>query len=299
MKSVQLLQQAICYMEDHLLEDINYEDVAKNVYMSSYNFHRTFSFMAGMTANEYIRNRRLSLAGQELQSTDLSVVDAAYKYGYDTPESFSRAFSRFHGVSPRQAKRKGTELHLFNPLVIEIILKGGSIMNYRLDSRSGQQFIALVKAFPNEIINDDSDHSVPDFWDRCQKQNLLERLLLLRPEGKRDLYGLCSPALENETHFNYGIGVIIDEETDTLGLKDLLADGYSLWETKPADYAVFKCFGADGDCIGETWSKFYKEFVPQTGYVQTDDTDFEIYFEKGEEGLMCELWIPVKKCYTT
>ncbi len=295
MKSLQLLQQAICYMEEHLLEDINYEDVAKSAYMSSYNFHRTFSFMTGMTANEYIRSRRLSLAGQELQTTDISVIEAAHKYGYDTPESFSKAFSRFHGVSPRQAKRKGTELHLFNPLVIKIIVEGGSIMNYRIDSWSGQKFIALVRAFPNEITNDDSDHSIPDFWTECHEKNLIERLRQLRPEGKRDLFGLCSPTMKNETHFHYGIGVIMDEETDTSGLEGILADGYSIWETKPMDYAVFKCFGADGDCIGETWSKFFKEFVPQTGYVQTDDTDFEIYFETGEEGLFCELWIPVTK----
>lgn len=69
--------------------------------MSGYNFHRTFSFMAGMTANEYIRNRRLSLAGQDLLATGLKVIDAAYKYGYDSPESFSKAFTRFHGVSPK------------------------------------------------------------------------------------------------------------------------------------------------------------------------------------------------------
>lgn len=293
MKSVQLLQQAIGYMEEHLLDEINYEDVAKSIYMSNYNFHRTFSFMTGMTANEYIRNRRLSLAGQELQSTEISVIDAAYKYGYDTPESFSKAFSRFHGVSPRQAKHKGTELHLFNPLVIKIIVEGGSIMNYRIDNWKGKKFIAVVKAFPNEIINDESDHSVPDFWADCYGKNLIEPLKQLRPEGKRDLYGLCSPAKKDETHFNYGIGVVLDDETDTSKLDGLLAEGYSIWETKPMDYAVFKCYGPDGDCIGETWSKFYKEFVPQTGYAQTDDTDFEIYFDAGEEGLFCELWIPV------
>ena len=295
MKSVQLLQQAIWYMEEHLLEDINYEDVARNAYMSSYNFHRTFSFMAGMTANEYIRNRRLSLAGQELQSTDISVLDAAYKYGYDTPESFSKAFSRFHGVTPKQAKHKGTELHLFNPLVIKITMEGGSIMNYRMESSAGQKFIAMVRAFPNEIINDEEDHSIPDFWGECYEKNLIEPLKALRPEGKRDLYGLCSPTVKNETHFNYGIGVIVDEETDISKWDDILKCGYSVWETKPMDYAVFKCFGTDGNCISETWNKFFKEFVPQTGYIQTDDTDFEIYFEKGEEGLFCELWIPVKK----
>lgn len=168
-------------------------------------------------------------------------------------------------------------------------------MDYRMEHRESQQFLAMVRAFPNEIINDDNDHSIPDFWTECDEKNLFESMKLLRPEGKRDLYGLCSPAKSNETHFNYGIGIVVDEDTDPAGMKKLLEKGYSLWDVTPADYAVFKCIGPDGDCIGETWSKFYKEFSPQTGYVQTDDTDFEIYPEKGEDGLVCELWVPVKK----
>lgn len=293
--SIQLIQQAICYMEEHILEDISYVEVAKRLHMSSYNFHRTFSFIVGMTANEYIRKRRLTLAAQELQTTDISVVDAAYKYGYESPESFSKAFSRFHGSTPKQAKRKGTKLHLFNPLVIKIILEGGSIMDYRIEHRESQQFVTLVRPFPNEVSNDEEDHSISDFWAECYEKNLIEPMKLLRAEGTRDLYGLCSPVKDNETHFNYGIGVAIDEETDTAELERLLKSGYSIWKTEPADYAVFKCFGPDGDCLSEMWSKFFKEFVPQTGYMQTDDTDYEIYFEKGESGLFCELWVPVIK----
>lgn len=282
-------------MEEHIHEDINYADVAESIHMSSYNFHRTFSFIAGMTANEYIRNRRLTLAAQELQTTDLSVIDAAYKYGYESPESFSKAFSRFHGSTPKQAKKPGAKLHLFNPLVIKITMEGGNIMDYRMEHREPQQFLAMVRAFSNEIINDDNDHRIPDFWTECYDKNLVEPMKQLRKEGKRDIYGLCSPAKENETHFDYGIGVIIDEDTNSAGVKKLLDNGYSLWKTTAADYAVFQCLGTDGDCIGEMWAKFYKEFSPQTGYVQTDDTDYEIYFEKGREGLFCELWIPVKK----
>ena len=293
--AIHLIQLAINYMEEHIHEDINYADVAESIHMSSYNFHRTFSFIAGMTANEYIRNRRLTLAAQELQTTNLSVIDAAYKYGYESPESFSKAFSRFHGSTPKQAKKPGAKLHLFNPLVIKITMEGGSIMDYRMEHRKPQQFLAMVRAFSNEIINDDNDHSIPDFWTECYDKNLVEPMKQLRKEGKRDIYGLCSPAKENETHFDYGIGVIIDEDTDSAGVKKLLDNGYSLWESAAADYAVFQCLGTDGDCIGEMWSKFYKEFSPQTGYVQTDDTDYEIYFEKGREGLFCELWIPVKK----
>jgi len=282
-------------MEEHIYEAINYTDVAKYVSMSNYNFHRMFSFVVGMSASEYVRNRRLTLAAIELQTTNISVLDAAYKYGYETPESFSKAFCRFHGVSPKRAKQKGAKLHLFNPLAIKIILEGGNIMDYRMEHRECQRFLALVKAFPNEIINDDSDHSIPDFWTECYDKNRIEPMKMLRVEGKRDLYGLCSPVDGGETHFNYGIGVILDADTDLKQSEQLIKEGYSIWETKPADYAVFQCFGADGDCLGETWSKFYREFVPQTGYVQTEDTDYEIYFECGESGLFCELWVPVKK----
>ncbi|MCX4345326.1 MAG: AraC family transcriptional regulator [Kineothrix sp.] len=293
--SIQLIQKAIRYMEEHICEDINYTDVANSIHMSNYNFHRTFSFIAGMTANEYIRNRRLTLAAQELQTTDLSVIDAAYKYGYESPESFSKAFVRFHGSTPKQAKKPGAKLHLFNPLVIKIITEGGSIMDYRMEHREPQRFLAMVRAFSNEIINDCNDHNIPGFWTECFDKNLVEPMKQIRKEGKRDIYGLCSPTRENETHFDYGIGVIIDEDTDSAGVKKLLENGYTIWKTKAADYAVFKCPGAGEDCIGETWTKFFKEFSPQTGYVQTDDTDIEIYYEKGEEGIFCELWVPVRK----
>ena len=293
--SIQYIQQAINYMEEHIYEDINYVQVAESVHMSNYNFHRTFSFIVGMTANEYIRNRRLTLAAQELQTTDISVIDSAFKYCYESPESFTKAFSRFHGSTPKQAKRQGANIRMFNPLVIKIILEGGSIMDYRMEHREGQQFLALTRAFPNEIINDDNDHNIPDFWEECGKKNLIGPMTLLRREGRRDVYGMCSPVKEDETHFYYGIGVIIDEDTDTAKLEQFTENGYSVWKTEPSDYAVFKCFGSDGNCLGETWEKFYKEFSPQTGYVQTDDTDFEIYFEKGESGLFCELWVPVRK----
>ena len=234
------------------------------------------------------------LEARELQTTNISVMDAAYKYGYESPESFSKAFSRFHGSTPKQAKQKGAKLHLFNPLVIKIILEGGSIMDYRIEHRESQQFVALVKSFPNEIINDDNDHSIPDFWTECSEKNLIEPMKLLCIKGKRDLYGLCSPVKDSETHFNYGIGILIDENFDRTKLEGFIKNGYSIWKTESTDYAVFKCFGSDGNCLGETWSKFFREFVPQTGYMQTDNTDYEIYFENGESGLFCELWVPVK-----
>lgn len=295
MSFMKFLQKAIDYMESHLLEKINYENAAKEVHMSCYNFHRIFSLMAGMTANEYIRNRRLSLAGQELQLTDSKIIDIAYKYGYETPESFAKAFSRFHGVSPKLARKNGTQLCLFNPLVIKITLEGGSAMNYRIEKTGKQRFIARVRAFSNEIINESSNHDIPDFWGECHENHLVDEIRDMRSNGKKDLYGLCSPTKENETTFDYGIGVIIDEDTEINNEEVLLQKGYRIWEINSGTYVVFKCYGNNGDCISEMWSRFFKEFLPQSEYEQTEDTDYEIYFDKGETGLFCELWIPINK----
>ena len=293
--SLERIQQAINYIEAPIDEEISYERLARLVHMSGYDFHRMFSFVVGMTAKEYVRNRRLTLAAQALRA-GMSVTEAAYRYGYESLEGFSKAFSRFHGVSPKQAGREGTTLRLFSPLVIKMVMEGGQTMDYRMEHRDGQRFVALVRPFPNEITSDDEDHSIPDFWTECYDKGLVEPMKRLRPEGKRDLYGLCSACGENETHFRYGIGILLDGDTDLWGTDKLLdSGGYTLWETEPADYVVFQCVGEDGDCIGEMWSRFFKEFVPQTGYAQTDDTDFERYPEKGASGLFCELWIPVKK----
>lgn len=124
MDFIQSLQRAIDYMEENILEPINYEDVANHIYVSSYYFHRTFSLITGITANEYIRNRRLSMAGQELSISDDKVINIALKYGYESPESFTKAFTRFHGITPNVAKRAGIKLKSFNRLLIKIKLEG-------------------------------------------------------------------------------------------------------------------------------------------------------------------------------
>ncbi len=295
MEWIRQLQAALTFIEEHLTEEIGYEEIARHIYMSGHSFHRAFSLMAGMTAAEYIRRRRLSLAAHELQMTNISVIEAALKYGYESPESFSKAFSRFHGVTPRQAKAPGTPLRMFNPLTIKVTLDGGTIMDYRIVRKDSLRFIALVRAFPNEIVNDDSDHSIPDFWDECLAGGLIEPLRRLIPAGKRDLYGLCSPKTDEHGCFRYGIGIMTGEEAPAIDEAALMRSGYTLWETEPAEYAVFRCTGDSGGCITQAWNRFYREFLPQTGYRQTEQTDFELYPEQGDDGLFCELWIPIKR----
>lgn len=129
------LQKAIYYIEDHLFEEIDYETVAAQSFSSSYHFQRVFSILCGFTIGEYIRNRRLSLAGTELATSDAKVIDVALKYGYESPDSFSKAFKQFHDVLPSQVKKHGSSLKSFSPLVLKISLEGGKEMNYRIEEK--------------------------------------------------------------------------------------------------------------------------------------------------------------------
>ena len=129
------MQKAIDYIEANLTEEIDYEKVAAESFSSSYHFQRVFSILCGYTLGEYIRLRRLSLAGAELANGKEKVIDIALKYGYDSPDSFAKAFQKFHGITPSQARADGNKLKSFSRLSIKISLEGGSIMNYRIEEK--------------------------------------------------------------------------------------------------------------------------------------------------------------------
>lgn len=113
------IQNAINYIEEHLLEEIDYEEVARQSYSSGYHFQRVFGILCGYTVGEYIRNRRLSLAGMELQTEKAKVIDVALKYGYDSPDSFAKAFQKFHGITPSRARVDGAVLNSFSRLSLQ------------------------------------------------------------------------------------------------------------------------------------------------------------------------------------
>lgn len=285
MDFIQSLQRSIDYIEKHILEPITYEDVANHVYMSSYHFHRTFSLVTGITANEYIRNRRLSMAGQEISISDIKVIDIALKYGYDSPESFTKAFTRFHGITPNLARRAGMKLKSFNRLLIKIKLEGGTVMDYRIEKREEFKVLAKVRKFRNESISEEGNTEIPDFWKDSANDGIFDELK--QATSKHDVYGICAPISKESTHFNYGIGM------ESSGGN--VPEGYTIWEVKPTLWAVFKCIGETGDCIGETWEKIFSEFLPGSEYSILDDTDFELYSEALEAECFCEIWIPVEK----
>ena len=168
-------------------------------------------------------------------------------------------------------------------------------MEHRIEHRESQKFLVLDRMFSEESKQDCNGRGIPSFWTECYGNDLIAPMMRLCPEGNRAMYGLCALLKERKKHFRYGIGVLLDNDADQAELKRLLGSGYSIWKTEPNDYVVFRCVGHDEECLHETWRKFFEEFLPESGFLHTGDTDFELYPEPDEEGLFCELWIPIKK----
>ena len=285
MEMIRSLQQAVEYMEEHLLEAITYQDVARHLHLSNYHFHKTFSLVTGMTVGEYLRKRRISLAGEELATSRKKVIDVALKYGYETPESFTKAFTRFHGITPRTLRTTGGELKQFNPLLIKISVEGGRSMEYRLEQREGFRLLAKVREFSNDSSFETDNNEIAKFWEESQKDGSFE--ILHRDPLNHDMYGVCGPISKESNRFRYGIGVRYE--------KDEIPEGYELWDVEPAQWAVFKCIGETPACIGTAWERIFKEFLPGSDYKMLEQTDFELYSDDFEKGCFCEIWIPVEK----
>ena len=125
MELIKGMNQALQYIEEHLSEEIDRREVARIALCSEYHFNRMFSFLAGISLTEYIRKRRLTLAVFDLENSSLRIIDIAVKYGYSSPDSFTRAFHRFHGISPSEARIKGSTLKAYPRMSFQLTVKGG------------------------------------------------------------------------------------------------------------------------------------------------------------------------------
>ena len=158
MEWVKAINDAIEFMEKNLTEKITLVEVADSVNISAFHFHHAFTIMTGITPAEYIRNRRLSLAGAEIAKGD-KIIDVAFKYCYETPESFTKAFSRFHSCSPMQA-RKGSPLQFMSRYTVRISIEGGCIMEFKIEKWDAVDLLVHAKNFHAET----SDNEIPAFW---------------------------------------------------------------------------------------------------------------------------------------
>lgn len=201
MNWIQGIQKAIDYVEENICKDVDFEEVAKRAYSSSFHFQRVFGILCGFQLGDYIRMRRLSLAAEELSTGNAKIIDTALKYGYDTPESFSRAFTKFHGVSPSAAKHGG-KVKIFTPLSVKLILTGGTKMDYRIEKRDAFDIVCKRKTVEKpQSASAASD--ITAMWDELGANGTLERIISLMPKCPvmKGLLGICFSSELNSKKF--------------------------------------------------------------------------------------------------
>lgn len=276
--------EAISYIEEHITEEITIEEIAKRAYVSPFYFQKGFAMLCGFTVGEYIRQRRLTLAGSDIVSTDEKVIDIALKYGYDSPDSFTKAFTRFHGATPAAVRRDGAMIKSFAPLKIKFSLEGGYVMDYRIVEKDSFTVMGVSRMFKN----DSAMAEIPRFWTEHYEAG----------NGKYvcGMYGIC-----------------IDESTDSGEFEYLIADNYDPSKEIPEGFitrtipkytwAVFSCKGPMPKALQDVNKKIYSEWLPNCrDYDIAAGCNVEMYtnvndYPKGnqDEGYYSEIWIPVKK----
>ena len=283
------LNRAMAYIESHIDNDIALADVSSVTAYSSYHFGRLFYYIADMPLSDYIRKRKLSLAAMKLQSGNDKIIDLAVMYGYDSADSFTRAFVKQHGVTPTTARQSGVSLTIFPPLTFQIKIEGVQAMNVRIEKKETFEVVGVDRRFKN-----DETDKISGFWCEKFKDGSLERL---KKQMKRnDLMGVCGYMDEKKGDFLYMIALPAEKGADT--------KGFSLIKAPAATWAIFRSeefeqtpYGAE---IPKLFQSAYKEWLPSSGYDKVEGSDGEIYdmeiYGVTENGKFFEeVWLSVKK----
>ncbi len=283
------IQHAIDYIEENITQDLDYDEIAKRAYASSFHFQRVFGILCGYTLGEYIRARRFTLAGMELAASDIKVIDVAVKYGYDSPESFGRAFAKFHGITPSQAKNSGANLKSFSKLSVKFALEGGHVMDYRIEEKEAYKVIEKVKSFSTK--DDLNLKEIPEFWMRSKADGTIGTLCGYCGGSEFDgkILGICY-GNSCSAEFPYSIASGYNEKTP-------VPDGFRINGIPARTWAIFKCKGAMPDAIQELWRRIYTEFFPTSDYVPKNEMDFEVYpdGDMSSQDYESEIWVAVEK----
>lgn len=278
------ISRAIDYIEGHLDGELTMEEIAGQALLSPFYFQRGFCMLCGFSVGEYIRLRRLSLAGSELASTDARVIDLALKYGYESPDSFAKAFARFHGATPTAVRRGGATVRTFAPLKLKFSMKGGPSMEYKIVDRDPFPVLGVSETFSYE----EADRAIPQFW--------TEHLASGRGAVVQGTYGICIDEPMEGDRFEYLIA-------DDCPPNAAAPEGFVVRVIPAHRWAVFPCKGAMPQALHRVHEQVFSEWLPTCGdYEIAAGYNIEWYsdpaqFPKGmdDEAYISEIWIPVRQ----
>lgn len=280
------MMDAIDYMETKMEEEFDIEDIAKMACSSTFHFQRMFHMLTGFTVAEYIRNRKLTLAAQELAvSSKIKVIDIALKYGYESPESFAKAFRRVHGITPSEARRSGVNLKAFPRISFHLSLRGDKDMDYRIVQKDA--FRVVGKAIKVSTNNGENLRQIPEFWAKCNVDGTCERICSI--DNRQNMMGICMEFEYDKEELSYMIAI---EDVTNSG-----DTGFETREIPAATWAVFTSVGPMPHAIQNVWTRIFEEWLPASGLEHADAPELEVYLpgDPSAQDYKCEVWIPVVK----
>ncbi|WP_169081632.1 AraC family transcriptional regulator [Paenibacillus sp. PL91] len=289
MNSLANMNEALNYIEANLTSEIDFKEVARRAYCSEYHFKRMFSFLAGVPLSEYIRRRRLTLAALELTNSSIRIIDLAIKYGYSSPDSFTRAFQSLHGVNPTEAKNNGQPLKAFPRMSFQLSIKGGSEMNYRIEEKEPFRIIGLKKRVP--IVFHGVNQEIASMWESLNEEliNKLKSLSNVVPLGLLSASTNFSEGrMEEKGELDHYIGVATTSECPA---------NLSQLEVPALSWAVFEAVGPFPAALQEVWGRIYSEWFPSSNYELTNGPEllWNEHKDVSSPAFKSEIWIPVIK----
>ncbi|MBS4174735.1 AraC family transcriptional regulator [Bacillus sp. FJAT-49736] len=282
---VESLQRAIDYTEEHLLDSLTIDDIARQANVSVFHFQRIFAVLTDTTVGEYIRRRRLTLAAEELSRTSEKIIDLAFKYGYDTPEAFTKAFRRQHGVSPSEVRKGLGKLQSYNRLTIQVSLKGVEPVKYSIVEKEAFEVIGIRREY--SVLNNENLIEIPKLWEEVNRNGISSRLSSLNNDSLKGVLGVCVDNSDTESRkINYWIGTAYKGERPG----DLLS-----MEIPASKWAVFEVHGPMPEAMQKTWEKIFTEWFPSSGYKHAGTPELEVYPDDDayQDDYYSEIWIPV------
>ncbi|ARJ24467.1 AraC family transcriptional regulator [Bacillus sp. ISL-8] len=289
MDSLKNMNAAMQYVEDNLTHEIDFKEVAKIAFCSEYHFKRMFSFLAGISLSEYIRCRRLTLAAFELKDSNAKVIDVAIKYGYNSPDSFTRAFQNLHGITPSEARSTSRSLKAYSPMTFQLSIQGGNEMNYRIEEKGPFQIIGIQKRVP--IVFNGVNEEIASMWKSLDSQSIetLKSLSNIEPTGIISASTNFSEGrMEEKGELDHYIGVATTKDCPKQ---------FKQLEVANSTWAIFEAVGPFPDALQNVWGRIYSEWFPSSNYELAEGP--EILWNESKDvsspNFRSEIWVPVLK----
>lgn len=278
MNWINRINKAISYIEENITSDFQLEDIAQITNSSLYHFLRVFNVLTDKTLGNYITQRRLTLAAIDIINSDEKILDIAIKYQYESSEAFSRAFKRFHGISPSSARTSPLGMKATSPLEVLLTLTGGEKINYDIIQKNS--FNISGPYINTNGIRLKTTNEIPNMWQNIFNNGEFD--LLEKNSTTKGVMGVSYDRAEDSDDFKYMIGIESTIKRNTL---------HEIIQVPTLTWAIFPGQGDLPKAIIDLRKRIYKEWFSATDYIQVPGPDIEVYKNHVDE---FEIWIPVE-----